>query len=109
MLSSLKNVLNSNKTDKSAEVMKIISDPEKGVYSVIDKSRDVIDLLRKEAPEFMASNFWVIDFLTDQDKFLKKIADTVDTTTFPIEIQKKIKNGEYPRPFPSRVFNEKTE
>ena len=44
-----------------------------GIYKRIDENRELVELLQKEAPEFVYENPWVMGWLKSQDDFLCKI------------------------------------
>jgi hypothetical protein len=73
-----------------------------GVHKRIDENRELFDLLRSEAPEFLAKHNWVASWLRAHDEFFTDIENEVhlDDGRF-VQRAKMYRAGEYqfPRPW----------
>lgn len=64
-----------------------------GIFKRIDENRELLELLKKECPEFLDDHFWIEGWLKSHDDFLTELALAAKT-----ENKKNIRN--YPRPWP---------
>lgn len=47
---------------------------EAGIFKRIDENRELMELLQKDAPEFVHKHPWVMGWLESQDNFLSELA-----------------------------------
>ena len=59
-----------------ARFQKILSRHYGGVYKRIDENRELLDLIRYEAPELLAKRPWIVGWFEAQDGFLQDLAAT---------------------------------
>lgn len=81
------------------DVTNILLASQRSVYKRIDENRELMELLREKAPSFLKENFWVEGWLKSQDAFLN------DLVPFAPTDDKRIKEGLYPRPWPTNTGN----
>lgn len=54
-----------------------------GIYKRIDESRELLELLQTEAPEFLEAHPWVSGWIDCNDGFLTDIEQAIPVTQFP--------------------------
>lgn len=59
------------------KVQKIIQHCEGGIYKRIDENRELLELIKREAPDFLRTHSWVKYWIKSQDEFLTTLADAV--------------------------------
>jgi len=67
----------------------------KGLVKRIDENRELLELLLREAPEFMAARPWVQAWIADNDAFFVQLDEVVRSPRIP-------EQSDYPRPWPGR-------
>jgi len=86
-----------------ADVRRILGWSGGGVHKRIDENRELLALLRDEAPDFMAAHPWVVGWVQDQDDFLCELAATVPISEGRF-LRLAIDNpADFPRPFPGET------
>ena len=83
-----------NKTLES--VKKILGRHQGGIYKRIDENRELLELLQREAPEFLAKQPWVVGWLESQDGFLCDLEAAVKLE----DVQFPQRRGQFPRAWP---------
>jgi len=73
-----------------------------GVHKRIDENRELLELLLREAPDFMQRNFWVEGWLRGHDDFFVAIEKAVPVAQGQYLGVAKHSNGRFPRPWPGR-------
>ena len=68
-----------------------------GLVKRIDENRELLELLQKEAPEFVSSHPWLIGWIEANDQFFTQLDGILGTAKPP-------HMPNYPRPWPGRVF-----
>ena len=71
-----------------------------GIYKRLDENRELLELLAQDAPEFLQSHPWVVNWLKSNDEFLADLEKTIplDDARFMPKIQLAQK---FPRAWPS--------
>ena len=89
-----------------ARFQKILSRHYGGVYKRIDENRELLDLIRYEAPELLAKRPWIVGWFEAQDGFLQDLAATTPLSDIQFP-PKTDPSGEqqFPRPWPIPVTN----
>lgn len=67
-----------------------------GLLKRIDENRELLELLQKEAPEFVSSHPWLIGWMESNDQFFTQL-DAILGTAKPQHLP-----TNYPRPWPAR-------
>lgn len=73
-----------------------------GVHKRIDENRELLALLQRDAPDFVASHRWVEGWLASHDEFLVALADAVPITEGRFLDQYRGHPERFPRPWPVR-------
>jgi hypothetical protein len=73
-----------------------------GVHKRIDENRELLELLQREAPEFLASHRWVEGWLASNDEFFVALASNVPITEGLFVAQARRRPDEFPRPWPGK-------
>ena len=60
------------------KVRQILGWHEGGIYKRIDENRELLQMLRGEAPALMAQKPWIEGWLESQDAFLCALAESVE-------------------------------
>lgn len=71
----------------------VLTRSEQGIHKRIDENRELLELMRERAPEFLQANFWVEGWLRSQDRFLTDLLKAMPITNHSI-------SGDFPRPWP---------
>jgi hypothetical protein len=71
-----------------------------GVHKRIDENRELLDLLQREAPEFLRSHRWVEGWLACHDEFFVALESKVPITAGRYLTQARMNPGKFPRPWP---------
>lgn len=80
---------------KFQSVLDVLTFSQRGVFKRIDENRELLELLQREAPDFLERFGWVEGWIHSQDEFL------VDLSKFvPDEYQPK-HSYKFPRPYPA--------
>lgn len=74
-----------------------------GVHKRIDENRELLELLRNEAPEFVAAHPEVVNWLQSEDDFLCELAATVPITEGRFLSLTKSQVSTFPRHWPGGV------
>ena len=82
-----------NKLNAISEVLETY---ERGIFKRIDENRELLEFLSRNAPQLLDENPWVVGWLSSQDSFLSKLAETAD-----VENKLRGYGANYPRPWPS--------
>jgi hypothetical protein len=85
-----------------SKVKSILSWTGGGVHKRIDENRELLELLQREAPEFLASHRWVEGWLASNDEFLSALASSVPITEGRFLGQTQRRPTEFPRPWPGK-------
>lgn len=83
------------------EVKRILGFYGGGVHKRIDENRELLELLQRKAPEFLASHSWVERWLEANDEFFLALASTVPITEGTFLGQAQTRPDKFPRPWPS--------
>lgn len=67
-----------------------------------DENRELLELLQREAPEFLASHCWVEGWLASNDEFFSALASNVPITEGRFLGQAQRRPTEFPRPWPGK-------
>jgi len=70
---------------------------EGGIFKRIDENRELVELLRRDAPQFLEKNSWVEGWLLSHDNFLFKIAEVAQVVDPP-----RLRQTPFPRPYPQK-------
>lgn len=70
-----------------------------GVHKRIDENRELLELLRDKAPDFLELNPWVISWLESNDTFLSALARAVPITDGRFLEQALMFPADFPRPW----------
>lgn len=65
-----------------------------GIYKRIDENRELLELLKKECPEFLEDHFWIEGWLESHDQFFSELALAAKTKNRRVNIRN------FPRPWP---------
>lgn len=79
---------------KLRAVTKVMETSQRGVFKRIDENRELLELLRERAPEFLDKHSWVEGWLESQDLFLNDLLAAVPVS--------KPSMPNYPRPWPAK-------
>ncbi|PNE59917.1 hypothetical protein A8H39_01860 [Paraburkholderia fungorum] len=74
-----------------------------GVHKRIDENRELLELLRNEVPDFIASHPEVVNWLQSQDDFLCELADAVPISEGRFLGLMKNSIAPFPRPWPGET------
>jgi hypothetical protein len=85
-----------------SKVQSILGFTGGGVHKRIDENRELLELLQREAPDFLVSHIWVEGWLASNDEFFVALASNV-----PISVGRFLKQAqrhpvEFPRPWSSK-------
>jgi hypothetical protein len=86
-----------------ADVRRILGWVGGGVHKRIDENRELLELLRDKAPEFIEQNSWVVHWLQSQDDFLCELASAVPITEGQFLSQTRDPARAFPRPWPGET------
>ena len=67
-----------------------------GVIKRIDENRELLELLDKEAPEFMQKHPWVAGWIEGNDNFFEEVRATLNVVS-PLPV------STFPRPWPRKI------
>ena len=81
-------------------VKKILGRHHGGIYKRIDENRELLELLRREAPEFLTKQPWVVNWLESQDGFLCDLESAVPLADVQCPKQVSSTSRSFPRPWP---------
>lgn len=72
-----------------------------GIYKRIDENRELLQLLRAEAPQFLEKNSWVVGWIRSNDEFLTALEPhvLVERPLFAKRAEG-CPGGMFPRPWP---------
>ncbi len=70
-----------------------------GVQKRIDENRELLELLQREAPDFLASHACVEGWLASNDEFFVSLASSVPISEGRFLGQAQRRLGEFPRPW----------
>ena len=87
-----------------AEVRRILGWSGGGVHKRIDENRELLELLRDNAPEFVQEHPWIVNWLQSQDEFLSELASAVPIMEGRFLAQTRNPVGVFPRPWPAEIF-----
>lgn len=74
-----------------------------GIFKRLDENRELLELLRKQAPAFVASHPWVENWLESQDQFLSELAAQVPLNDVLFRATPPDHPGhQFPRPWPEK-------
>jgi hypothetical protein len=73
-----------------------------GVHKRIDENRELLELLQRDAPEFLAAHCWVEGWLASNDEFFSALASSVPITEGRFLGQAQRRPTEFPRPWPGK-------
>lgn len=73
-----------------------------GVHKRIDENRELLELLQREAPEFLASNCWVEGWLSSNDEFFVALESSVPISEGRFLGQAQRFPDKFPRPWPGK-------
>jgi hypothetical protein len=105
LLSNLKRILGwtgDGVHKRISNVKRILGWVGGGVHKRIDENRELLELLQREAPEFLASHWWVEGWLASNDEFFSALASSVPITEGLFLGQAKRQPTEFPRPWPGK-------
>lgn len=71
-----------------------------GVHKRIDENRELLELLRKEAPEVIAKNPWIVGWIRSNDDFFTELEAAVPIEKGKFLSAAKMREGKFPRPWP---------
>lgn len=103
-MSKLKRILgltNGELDKQMTEVKKILGFYGGGVHKLIDVNRELLELLQRKEPDFLASHSWVERWLEANDEFFLALASTVPITEGTFLWQAQSRPDKFPRPWPS--------
>ena len=89
-------------TDLLSKVKTILGWTGGGVHKRIDENRELLELLQRDAPEFLASHGWVEGWLSSNDEFFVSLASNVPIDEGRFLEQAVSRPGEFPRPWPGK-------
>lgn len=73
-----------------------------GVHKRIDENRELLELLQRDAPEFLATHSWVEGWLSSNDEFFVALELNVPITEGRFLGQAQSRSGDFPRPWPGK-------
>lgn len=73
-----------------------------GVHKRIDENRELLELLLREAPDFMERHSWVEGWLLGHDQFFVAVEQAVPVSKGQYLGAAKRPNSRFPRPWPGR-------
>ncbi|WP_350357279.1 hypothetical protein [Paraburkholderia fungorum] len=79
-----------------AAIKQVCECSQAGVFKRIDENRELLELLKREAPALMAKCPWVEAWIASQDEFLSDLADAA-------AVASPLSSVPYPRPWPGDV------
>jgi len=86
-----------------AKVRRILGFTGGGVHKRIDENRELLELLQKEAPQFLAKHFWVEGWLRSNDEFFAALEQAVPIEEGQFLGQALRRPDSFPRPWPGAV------
>lgn len=75
-----------------------------GVYKRIDENRELLELLQRQAPDFLASHSWVEGWLAANDQFFLALASTVPVADGQFLGEALTRPDKFPRPWPGQPY-----
>lgn len=78
---------------KLKEVGEVLTRSQRGIFKRIDENRELVELLRERAPDFLKEHFWVEGWLRSQDEFLSELSAVMP-------VANPVPTGNFPRPWP---------
>lgn len=88
--------------EQLAKVKNILGFSGGGVHKRIDENRELLELLQREAPDFLSRHGWVEGWLSSNDEFFVDLASSVPITEGRFLGQAQRRPDEFPRPWPGR-------
>ena len=88
-------------SERLLNIRKILGFTGGGIYKRIDENRELLELLERDAPEFLASHFWVRGWLKSHDDFFVALESSVPVTDGAFLAQ--CTPIQFPRDWPSHV------
>ncbi len=85
-----------------SKVKKILGFTGGGVHKRIDENRELLELLQRDAPQFLESHFWVEGWLANNDAFFSALASSVPIKEGLFLEQVKSRFTQFPRPWPGK-------
>lgn len=75
---------------------------EGGVHKRIDENRELLELVRERAPEFVATHPWVVTWIQSRDNFFCELAAAVPLSggRFPLVVRTGPADVVFPRHWP---------
>lgn len=86
-----------------SDIEHILRHEGRGIYKRIDENRELLLLLQQCAPTVLRDHFWVESWLNNQDRFLCRLANTLDHTPTGFDGL-----GLAPRPWPGSITPSQT-
>lgn len=83
-----------------AQFRQILGRNNGGVYKRIDENRELLELLQREAPDFLAKHFEVVGWLKSQDEFLRELEAVAPLTDVQFPQRTSPSERSFPRPWP---------
>ncbi len=75
-------------------VLDVLRFSQRGVFKRIDENRELLELLQREAPDFLERHCWVEGWIHSHDEFLTDLSKFVPEENKP-------KHPNFPRPYPA--------
>jgi hypothetical protein len=85
-----------------SELQRILGFTGGGVHKRIDENRELLELLQREAPEFLASHRWVEGWLSSNDDFFLALESNVPIKEGLFLGQAQRQPDVFPRPWPGK-------
>lgn len=92
------------RVDELSRVKSILGFVGGGVHKRIDENRELLELLQRQAPDFLASHSWVEGWLAANDGFLLTLASTVPITEGQFLGEALTHPDKFPRPWPGQPY-----
>lgn len=91
--------------DLLSKVKRILGWTGGGVHKRIDENRELLELLQREAPDFLASHSWVEGWLKSNDEFFSALASTVPIDEGQFLAQAQRQPTVFPRAWPGKNWH----
>lgn len=76
------------------------TDPGRGLLKRIDENRELLELLREKAPEFLEAHPWVVGWFEANDSVWQGLLEAFDSVGIADQMEGRVRNGRFPRPWP---------
>ncbi len=92
------------RVDELSRVKSILGFVEGGVHKRIDENRELLELIQRDAPEFLATHPWVENWVASNDAFFISMASAAPITEGIFLGQAQGHPDKFPRQWPGQPY-----